>query len=1437
MAEQSVHDVVNKVQSVGDASPSDDTATKIINSQTTGDVNGELNEVSRNAEDKLYPSDSHTYITATVEPHINGVANNETATTQLAISANGPSSYGSSALGFSGEPAERQDLEEYSRNPTSGEGSDNEAGKLELIDPTLNGGSDSKGHIRSNSMKKPASFKAVSVTKNFLAKAAAGTTPSSKTSGEKAPAPSVSPSGTPMQPLLRPRLVAKSGTGLRDAAPRKASVSTAAGRGAGPDASQVWNKNRPVQPPPPKQFTDEELKQQYGIHLATRLQADEAGKEAKWADIDDDDDDWAPETIEWNDGTKITLPHHEEQAIISQKLDPLRQGAEIIARAEKGTELQQPESPISQESVPAESMKPPMLGSQLNGQKSGGLVLKGAPEKPTLVAKPPAPNPVKSPWAPLPPVERVSPVPNNQQQQNQSQQPQTSSRFQQKDAHGFESMPPAPSPAKEIAADDFNRSWRDSHAGVNRELYNSHSGRYEPVNDNRRGSMRGEQHVRQPSVLQRPLSNEHNRSAEPSAAFQTSRSTGQDGAWGRRRTSSNLSGGSGNFARRMSVTKAQEMPPPTDLRLRSRRDSQHGGPAPEGPTSPQNDSTPHRENQPQQLNQGRSSSQVRQSGHPQTLQGRPSPHLRQARPGSPFAAGKDQKPSAEPQGPIRVQSEDLPQSDSQPAPHDNPIEIQKKIMRESREQAMKRRRELEEKEEAEKKERIRLKMEALGMPPLDEKNEKEHEKQQLEEEVKPSHTEASDDTSKPDSRSQGTKSIQPVAKSSATLISDEVRHYGVMKVHQPESINKPSYSAQRTPSQGAPRPLRLSSPSKGARNDTRNNSKKADEAMPETLPGDPQQKEASKLEPGKVSQNEPQKTPWKNVPAGADTYTSWGSGGMTTHSTASGNLWGPPSNDKALGNGTFDRGFGGLAPRQIAQVPIENGPAGPAPIGPPSPSNLPKKAQNTSPPSTRTIENPPTNAFPGSVGPQPRSRSTTQANHSLLGDAIRQQGPIAPQPQPVGTADQQRASALSAWKGLSTQLERSDAEERERAAIQRAARLEKEATTGIKAEAHQPAFKETWRQVVVNGDGTGPRQVVGVTKTTAGKDVSNNNHQNVLSDQVSAGPLAPGANLSFHQPASNARGSRFFPQISDSIQQQSRRIASHSAELDGFATSPPPDSVDHPAYYGDVNHPHVSLPAPKPVVKLPPALAEPRTPPSFEPPLRPDASPPKSRSESMAGSWQDRINGLLNIAPKPFTLSGSSATRAPLDLLPSPIPATVSLPTHDDSSPLPGTAVDRFFKEESGETISKTTEESLFEEREFGSLPPVRIPKYEVKHPWQSVGVSPSQKARSRYQKPVVVASRESYSFRGKETNQGLVIEVRLPGNQSAKSFVQPRSVGSPSARPASAQPPFWKEKRRPAKAREGSATFSPSRTPLSNTPRPAALAGGSWARRVSGAV
>ncbi|KAJ9149061.1 hypothetical protein NKR23_g4607 [Pleurostoma richardsiae] len=431
-------------------------------------------------------------------------------------------------------------------------GSDTEASRAES-----SRSKDDKGHVRTSStVKKPTSFKSVSVNKTFLAAKGATTTAPSKT-GDKVPSStgtSTTPTGSPSL-TARPRLVAKSGSSLRDSSRTPGANGKA---GSVPDGNVVWNKNRP---PEPKKFTDEELKK-YGIHMANRLHPDDAkGQANNWADIEDDDEDWAPETITWTDGTKITLPHPDEHP-------PTPAPEESVPApppAKENRTIEKPKSPAPHVGSPS------VRSSVLSSGK--GLILKGAPEKPTLVAKPPAPpTPVKSPWASIPKVETVSPM-VAERAANQS----PSRMLPMHTTHVFKNITP------EIAADDFSRSgWRDGATHGNRELFNSQSGRYEPVTD-RRGS---------------------------------------------------------------------------------------GGP--------------------------------RAQGNPQWLP-RVSPALMHATPHySPTTSDV-----------VPVPSEQQPVA----PPREDDYEFQKKVMRERREMAMKRRLEQEAREEAERKERIRLKLEAMGPPP------------------------------------------------------------------------------------------------------------------------------------------------------------------------------------------------------------------------------------------------------------------------------------------------------------------------------------------------------------------------------------------------------------------------------------------------------------------------------------------------------------------------------------------------------------------------------------------------------------------------------------------------------------------------------------------------------------------------------------------------
>lgn len=114
-------------------------------------------------------------------------------------------------------------------------GSDTEASRPRL-------GHGDLGHGRTlSSVKKPTSFKAVSVNKTFLA-AKGATSNSPAKVGEKSTAASglASTAGTTSTAAARPRLVAKSGSGLVT----KASGGLNGAKGSTPDPNAVWNKNR-----------------------------------------------------------------------------------------------------------------------------------------------------------------------------------------------------------------------------------------------------------------------------------------------------------------------------------------------------------------------------------------------------------------------------------------------------------------------------------------------------------------------------------------------------------------------------------------------------------------------------------------------------------------------------------------------------------------------------------------------------------------------------------------------------------------------------------------------------------------------------------------------------------------------------------------------------------------------------------------------------------------------------------------------------------------------------------------------------------------------------------------------------------------------------------------------------------------------------------------
>ncbi|KAH8678682.1 hypothetical protein BGZ60DRAFT_248626 [Tricladium varicosporioides] len=1251
----------------------------------------------------------------------------------------------------------KKDADHVESNVNSAEvsvsgGSDTEASKAE----TSKTQTDEKGHARTTStVKKLASFKPVSVNKTFLAAKVSTTSTTSKL-GDKGPiSATAAQSGPSTSAAPRPRLVAKLGSGLRDSAPRNSATANGSKAGAAPDASAVWNKNRPAPPPEPKRFTDEELKQRYGIHLATRLQSDDPGKEKNWADIDDDDDDWAPETIEWTDGTKITLPQADETPAPTP--EPIPTPAPVF----KETKI---EAPKSKSPAPTQSSASPAI-KPTTGLSSGraGLVLKGATEKPTLVAKPPGPpTPVKSPWAPLPPVDKVAPIaidiPQNQQQQQ--------NRFGQRDPHGFQAMPPPP--AKEIAADDFSRSWRDGNSSASRELYNSQSGRYEPVNDARRGSQR-EMHSRQPAVLQRP---QQDGPAEPSPAFQTHRAGGQDAAYGRRRTSSNVSGGSGNFARRMS--RGHDMPPHEILNIR--RGSLAA--VSDAPSSPRGDSP-----------SGQNLSQRGYQNQHQAWASRASPVISHP---SPQSIHGQLAPSVS--GSVDGQSQPLSAIPSD----DQVFEEQKRRMLKARELAIKRRQEEEAKEEAARKERIRIKLEAMGPPPEKKKDKKST---PVQEKAVPVQIQAREAAEVP-------AVVKPLGESDGSRVTTSAI------THEPSPTstidNKAEVKTDKTSPDNRTNGLQTEDPA---------HSSAAQHNQQENRPSQPWQSSSASSSERYQPQN------------------PWAPPGQQSSSRA---VWGPPpSTDRTLGNGTFNS--------ELSRVPNMNQPH-PGPIGPPS-ANRGSSSQYS----------------------QGRSRDSYVPRPVPIGPPLRQQDP--------SVEERRRLVAQSGWGLAPEKIQHDETIIRNQQELDRIQRQELQ-EKGMAPEAVQPSYKETWRQVTLNEDGSRSNSQTIHTDLIKGSGPSSQGAPGKSTEDAVARPFANEGPPRHHadgvsgapqpqftdtwRPAQNINGpprvrdSRFFPNNRDV------RLEEQQMPFDrpGSPSPPPPTMAGHPAYDGDSAHPHVSLPRPAPVVKLPPAVLAPIGPPkpiSFAAAVIAPAVPATAHGspfprqdyasraainhqdirrapEAVAGGWQDRINSLIgrkNSPPKSHALAVDSASKHALELPHSQLAATVSLP-------LSSSNVD-------SSVTTKPAAEECFEEQEMGSLPAIRVPSQAPVNAWQLAPQQPKSLPRKFLASEVI--SKDSYYFSDTYQNNRPVFLAKLPGQVDAKTFILPysaRQKSNPrrggtrggSSRGASSTP-------RGGRGRDGSTGFQSPNTDnnsVSSSPNPSGRGGprggrgygSNWNRQVS---
>ena len=746
-------------------------------------------------------------------------------------------------------------------------------------------------------------------------------------------------------------------------------------------------------------------------------------------------------------------------------------------------------------------------------------------------------------------------------------------------------------------------------------------------------------------------------------------------------------------------------------------------------------------------------------------------------------------------------------------------------MKEKRELAIKRKKEEEERDEAAKKERIRLKMEALGLPPLEEKCEpskegierKQIEKRQAEpivvERKDVEKEEVSPKTQVPaTAHVVSTSTSRSAPKPPVPDASGTPQQYGMMKLHgttsnhvaqtQGEGLNvektRPQASSQKVSPPGLEpkvEPIEtLSSP-------------RINGITPSKHPDAPIYRASDASNQNMLREPRPQ--PWNNTSRDPNAYTGWSGQGMSREPSTSSSVWGPTSHARNLGNGTFDRSIQRPQSRQqdhFASAALE-------PIGPPKHLQRQREASEIRShelgptpvvedfqtiPSFPPSEAPPPPARPELTGPSPNVNAHIALSQFETGTQFKSQ--VNNVERSVRGSEQQK-STLAAWGNFHA----TDAEKNRQAAQKFAAKQADEARLGIRPpEPQLPIMNETWRQSKV--DEHGQRQIIGVSKgqNTLDRFVV----PQINEDIQGASFQAPGSMLSY-PPAGIGRGSRFFP-AGTGMHPQYQHGARFTPDYRRSFSPPPPEdgSHFHPAYVCDSMRPHVNLPfvKDKPKVKLPPTISSPMQSPQLS---EVRAVPLRAASQPLVNnpSWQDRFNGLLGVKKlspeKKFVhVAEFSATKVPLDSPPVQISASVSLP------PKSGEAISR-----SLEVASKAMEdeEALFENREFGSLPAVQIPTQAPEVGWSAVQTPKrGQYRNSKLSKEVESASKEALVEKEIMSGGAVLIFIRMLGMPVPKSVAlsRPGSKGAVQGQTAS-RPYQGRNTNRAFKSRESSGNFT----------------------------
>jgi hypothetical protein len=1066
------------------------------------------------------------------------------------------------------------------------------------------------------------------------------------------------------QPIAKPRLIAKTGASIMLQKARQNAESP-----SGPDASTVWNKNRPTAPPPPKQFTDEELKQQFGIHLATRMQSDENGKESKWADIDEDEDDWVPEAVTWIDGTKSALTPA-DNVPVSKDAKPAEADTTKPAEVAKPTPAVVKKEPTG---PPKTILKP---GAAAQAKQLGTSMQSPGPEKATLKAKSPAP-PSKSPWATLPPVDKASPI-NLPVQTVTVPMP-----FASQDARSYDSsMPPPPQPTREIAADTFDRSWREGEGG-RRELFNSVSGGYEPAPEGRRSS-KPDTYARKPSVLLRSSQGGADH-PEPSPAFQTRSGSQTDGppSWGARRRGSSVSQNGMMAPRRMSVNRGSEPYAPHERR-------------PSAAFSHDN---------------------------------RASPIVNKAEPTQNMFSQQDAWSQQMPPPPQTGTGEEM----------EDPVKIQERIMKEKRELAAKRKQE-ELQQEAEKKERLKKKLAELG----DVGHSKQAE-QAAKKAAAAAPKVASDqisESNKPvdavDDKTAKAATSTPVVEAPAVAPQITPAEAVTSRVPPPDKIelpqSGPKTEAAELPTRSISEHMQRQAP-RGPLSPKGNTRAPFQQAVvspyraPNSAFSSPGERKQQPFGRSPMVGNNDGFSPWPSAGSG----NVWGTAGIGNGVFESASAFGPLSMMTQQGsslppppgmgrpeNPTRISSQGlGSEPRSQSMQPTHAGDQVRS-FGPPGMEGRPDhfmRPNGASPGPGMGRQQ----RVPGPIAPPSRAQPPMHAQPA--GDRGINAWKAAAQ---TLSAEYASAGQLTSPKDDASQAPREDTfketfKQTTRGRLGGPRKFEKAEYTIHDAQGSRsvanlpPAPPSTQTQPAVPVPTASP--LSHPWKQAAENTVRlPNGSMNPAHGGAHVQQLPIGHPHARPQPAPVGTPRRV------------KVVAEPLPPMVNSREPPPPETANHPAYAGNAKHPHVRLPRSKPVVKLPPQSAVDTSPqPSVVmPPRQQHWGPPGGRPIVQNEAWQARFNGLFNRTSISTETPPSPPKTPPKMQNPAPVVtsssktaigdssnatgATVSLPQMQQS--MKNTTPQGFLIDDSSDVTSKDTIEQMFnEELSFGSKPLTRIPR------------------------------------------------------------------------------------------------------------------------------